>query len=128
MSNHATVTNLVLTINPTAAIGAYLAVGLDGEVAGAGEPILGFTQVDVEAGKAGPLYFDGILIAYSGAAIDGTVLTLKTDANGKLIPTTATTDQVAAYLWTGGATANTATAADQEILVIPVHAPAAADT
>lgn len=121
---NAILTDLVLSITPSAAIGAYLAVGLDCEVAGAGEPILGFTQTNIAADETGSCYYNGILTALSGAAIDGTVLTLKTNAAGKLIPTAAGTDQVAAVLWTGPGGV-TASAADQEILVIPVHAPIA---
>lgn len=118
---HTEVTRFV----PTEDIAAYIAVGLDGGICGAGAVALGFTMEAAEEGVVAPLVRASLVTATSGAAVDGTVRTLKSNAAGKLIPTTAATDQVVGIL--EPAEGNVATAADQLIMVYPVLVPTAAE-
>ena len=99
------VKTICYTINAKGAGNAYRGIGLDGTQAGADSEILGFSQYDYEAGvnievNAGPTS-----IAEAGAEIDGTESKLKMDATGRVIPITAGTDVVVAYVKPGQTTA-----------------------
>lgn len=106
----------VFTVITTGAIAKKRAVSRTGAQAGAGVPILGFADTDADSGVALRVIGGLTAIAESGAAIDGTVRSLKTDAQGRLIPTAAGTDVVAALLMPG----QTATDVGQLIEVIPI--------
>ncbi len=82
---------------------------------GAGVAILGFSDAKALTGEAFKVNVGPTAIAEAGAAIDGTVRTLKTNATGQLIPTASGTDVIAAILMPG----QTATVAGEPIEVIP---------
>lgn len=114
------VSTVVFTVTATGAIAQRRAVSRTAAQAGAGAgnigvPILGFADFTCVLGEALKVNVGPTALAEAGAAIDGSVATLKTDANGRLIPTSGGSDVVAAILKPG----QTATASGDPIEVVP---------
>lgn len=114
------VATVVRTVHAVGAIAECRAVARNGSQAtdgtsSAGVNIIGFADTAAADGDNFKLNVGPTSWAEAGAAIDGTELRLKTDANGRVIPWSSG-GIVAAILKQG----QTATAAGQIVEVIPV--------
>jgi hypothetical protein len=96
----------VVTVTPSANITAKRAVTMAHAQAGANSVILGIADEDILAGTSGRVVLGETAIAEAGAAINGSEQRLMTDAQGRLIPWTAT--NVVAAILKPGQTASTA--------------------
>lgn len=91
-----------------AQIGGGLAVKKGGTdldevvVCGAGEAAVGIMESTAPAGRGGPVAYAGTTYAVAGAAIT-TGDWLKSDANGKLVPTVGEDTNVVARAWSNAA-------------------------
>jgi hypothetical protein len=94
---------------------AYRAIAPNGTQALANSRAIGWSEYDFRAGANIEVNKGPTVMAEAGGIIDGTTPTLKTDATGRLVPTTAGTDVVVAIVKPG----QTASQAGVIVEVIP---------
>lgn len=102
------------SISATANVIARRAISLTGAHAGAGAKVLGVSINDTATGQSTAVVISGIAAVTSGAAV-AVGDYLKSDANGKAIPSAVTDNQLPADAF--GLALEQATAGDQTIRV-----------
>lgn len=117
MSNQCQPTHTTIAQPTNARIPRRRFVGWDGELAGAGADCMGVSYEDIEIGDHGMVVMGVTAVVDSGAALDGSAIYLKSDAQGRAIAADVG-DTVQAVLKAG----QTAAAANKPIEVYPLNA------